>query len=267
MSASSPQPSDVREDVILYVIPGSHACRAAMLMLEHKGVPHRVVALPSALHPMLVRVFGFAGGDAKLRDTDGRRSLMLRVLNQLGTVPAMRFGRERVQTNREIARFLERARPEPPLFPADPERRRVVEEAERCGDQVLQMAARRIVFSAALDGGLDRLYDRANSGRLGPLLSRRETPRKLVSQLAGRTVFSAAGTEDRLMAALPEMLDTVDGWIAAGVLGGERLNAADLQIAPSIALLAYRLDLREQIEARPLGALAERVLPEPAAAS
>jgi glutathione S-transferase len=264
MSESSPQPSDVRKDVILYVIPGSHACRTAMLMLDHKGVPFRMRTLPSGMHPMLIRAFGFAGGDAKLRDADGRRSLMLTLINQLGTVPAMRFDGERVQTNHEIARFLERVRPEPRLFPADPELRGEVEEAERWGDRVLQMAARRITFSAALEGGLDRLHDRANSGRLGPLLSRSETSRMLVSQVAGRTVFSAAGAEDRLIAALPEMLDKVDAWIAAGVLGTEQLNAADFQIAPSIALLAYRLDLREQIEARPLGALAERVLPEPA---
>jgi hypothetical protein len=125
------------------------------------------------------------------------------------------------------------------------------------------MAARRITFSAGLEGGMDRLRDRANSGRLGPLLSRSSTLRKLVTQVAGRTVFDAAGAEDRLMAALPEMLDKVDAWIAAGVLGGPQLNAADLQITPSIALLAYRLDLREQIEARPAGVLAERVLPEP----
>jgi glutathione S-transferase len=212
---------------------------------------------------MLIRASGFPSGDPKLRDAEGRRSLMLTLINQLGTVPAMRFGRERIQTNREIARFLERVRPEPPLFPADPMLRGAVEEAERWGDQVLQMAARRITFSAGLDGGLDRLHDRANSGRLGPLLSRSEAMRVLVSQVAGRTVFSAAGAEDRMMAALPEMLDKVDAWIAAGVLGGPQLNAADFQIAPSIALLAYRLDLREQIEARPLGALAERVLPEP----
>jgi arsenate reductase-like glutaredoxin family protein len=29
----------------LYVIPGSHACRSAILMLEHKQVPYRRVAL------------------------------------------------------------------------------------------------------------------------------------------------------------------------------------------------------------------------------
>jgi glutathione S-transferase len=150
MSESSPQPAEDRDEAILYVIPGSHACRAAMLMLEHKGIRFRLRTLPSGMHPMLIRACGFAGGDAKLRDTDGRRSLMLAAINQLGTVPAMRFGRQRVQTNREIARFLDRARPEPPLFPADPQRRVEVEEAERWGDRVLQMAARRITFSAGL---------------------------------------------------------------------------------------------------------------------
>jgi hypothetical protein len=48
------------------------------------------------------------------------------------------------------------------------------------------------------------------------------------------------------------------------VLNGPQLNAADFVIAPSLALIAYRLDLRAQIEARPCGAFVERVLPEPA---
>ena len=62
------------------------------------------------------------------------------------------------------------------------------------------------------------------------------------------------------------MLDEVDGLIDAGVLGGERLNAADMMIAPSLALLAYRRDLRPEIERRPAGALLDRLLPEPPAA-
>jgi len=257
--------SDAREEATLYVIPGSHACRAAMLMLEHKQVPYRLVTFPAGMHPMLVRAFGFAAGD-EARNVDGRRPAMLATINRLGTVPALRMGRERVQTNLAIARHLERVRAEPPLFPAEPELRAGVEEAASWGDQVLQMAARRITFSAALEGGLDRLADRGNSGRLGPLLSRSELLRVFVTQGAGRAVFGAAGAEDRLMAELGEMLDAVDAWIERGVLGGEQLNAADFLIAPSLALLAYRLDLRQGIEARPLGALIERVLPEPTAA-
>ena len=40
----------------LYVIPGSHACRSAMLMLEHKRVPYRRVDIVTLLHPVVVRL-------------------------------------------------------------------------------------------------------------------------------------------------------------------------------------------------------------------
>ena len=35
----------------LYVIPGSHACRAAILMLEHKRVPYRRIDIVPLTHP------------------------------------------------------------------------------------------------------------------------------------------------------------------------------------------------------------------------
>src|SRR5919201_257991 len=37
--------------------------------------------------------------------------------------------------------------------------------------------------------------------------------------------------------ALPEYLDRVDAWIADGVIGGDAVNAADLQIASSSRLM------------------------------
>ena len=45
---------------------------------------------------------------------------------------------------------------------------------------------------------------------------------------------------------------------------GEALNAADYMIVTSLALLSYRRDLSEGIEARPAGRLVDRVLPLPA---
>jgi hypothetical protein len=60
------------------------------------------------------------------------------------------------------------------------------------------------------------------------------------------------------------MLDRIDGWIADGVLNGSALYAADFMIAPSLALIGYRRDLRPELESRPLWALVERLLPEPA---
>ena len=49
---------DHRMGAKLYVIPGSHACRTASLMLEHKHIPYDTVELPTGLHPFLVRARG-----------------------------------------------------------------------------------------------------------------------------------------------------------------------------------------------------------------
>ncbi len=69
-------------------------------------------------------------------------------------------------------------------------------------------------------------------------------------------------TEREMLAELPAMLDRIDAWVEAGVLNSAELNAADFMIAPSLALLCYRRDLRPQIESRPAGALVERVFSE-----
>jgi hypothetical protein len=45
-------------------------------------------------------------------------------------------------------------------------------------------------------------------------------------------------------------------------LNWERLNCADLQIATSLALVDYRLDVRENLRGRPAAKLMDRVLPE-----
>jgi glutathione S-transferase len=252
------------ESATLYVFPGSHACTCAMLMLDLKGIPYRRVNLISGLHPLGVRIHGFRGNRTPIRRVDGRTHRSLGLLDRIGTVPALRFGMEKIQTNREIARFLERTHPEPPLFPPEGARRRAVEEAERWGDEILQMSARRIVLAASRRG-LQELRDRGGRGRLGPLLSENETARIVSGRVAAQIFKVSDSSERELLAALPAMLDSIDAWIAAGVLDAGELNAADLMIAPSLALLAYRLDLRPEIEARAAGGLLERVLPEPTA--
>ena len=249
----------------LYVIPGSHACRAGMLMLEHKRIPFRTVELFTGAHPYLLRLLGFPGNKQPIRTVDGRTHRSLALIDRLGTVPALRFGSERVQTNRAIARFLDRVQPQPPLFPADPERRAAVEQAERWGDEVLQMAARRIALAAAARDTAE-IHDRGGSGRLGALLSHHHAIRAVHGQVAARVAFRAnPDTEPKLLAELPQMLDHVDQLIDAGVLNGAELGAADFMIAPSIALLSYRLDLRDEIAARPAGAMIDRILPMPPA--
>jgi glutathione S-transferase len=245
----------------LYVIHGSHACAAAKLMLDRKGIDFRTVTLPTGIHPQLVRLRGFPGSTKPMRMVDGRPTRMSALLDRLGTVPALRLGPHRMQRNHEIARTLERLVPEPRLFPEDAEQRAAVEEAEAWADEPLQMLARRLVLAAPLD----RLSERGARGRLGALLAGNDLQRKIGAKLAGRTTFAVnAESERRLRDQLPAALDRADGYFAAGVIGGAEPNVADIMIAPSLALLDYRLDLREELRARPVFAIVERLLPEPA---
>jgi glutathione S-transferase len=242
----------------LYVILGSHACRTGMLLLEHKGIDYRRVEIPTGFHPLALPLLGFKGSREPLRHLEGRRPFILAAADRMGTVPALRVGGQRVMTNRAIARLLDARRPDPPLFPADPDRRAAVEEAEQWGDEVLQMAARRIVLASALhNGGAD--------GRLGPLLYHHDALRRGIVEFVRRFAFDARPkSAARLCAQAPALLDRVDAWIADGVLGGDHLNSADYMIVPSLALLSYAEPMRPQLEGRPLLGLLDRVLPEPA---
>jgi len=246
----------VAEQPRLYVILGSHACRTGILLVEHKGIDYKQVRLPTGLHPLAVRVLGFSPNRRPLRTIDGRRTPMLAGADRMGTVPALRVDGTRVKTNHAIARYLDERQPDPPLFPADPAKRAAVEEAERWGDEELQMVARRIAL-ACVD------VSKAGDGRLGPLLFHHTTVRRAGVELF-RRVFDADGEAERsLRARLPSMLDRIDAWVADGTLNGEQLYAADYAIAPSLALLWYVRDLQPELSSRPLLALIDRVLPSP----
>jgi glutathione S-transferase len=246
----------------LYVILGSHACRTGMLLMEHKGIEYERVELPTGLHPFLLRFRGFKREKAPHRNIGGRRPQMLATADRMGTVPALQMNGDRVETNREIARYLERSQPDPPLFPSDTERRKAVEEAESWGSETFQMVARRLVLAASLHP--DVLVNGANDGRLGPLLYRSQRVRLQGTRMFARFVFRAnRQAEQELLASLPDLLDRIDEWVEAGVLNGEELNAADLMIAPSLALLTYRSDVRSDVERRPSSRLLDRVMPEP----
>jgi glutathione S-transferase len=224
------------DEATLYGIPGSHAARTGELMVEYKGIPYRRVDLQPGAHRVILRVRGFKGDRVPaLRLPDGRR----------------------VQGTRGLSRGLDEIQPEPRLVPDDPR----VEDAERWGDEVLQQWARRMVVEAGTRDP-DALHDRGGSGRLGYLL----TPYARLRPHIGRGVRVAFLMGSRQLREdqqrVDEILDHVDGLIATGVLGGERLNCADFQIAASLALVDYRLDVRERLRGRPAGALMDRVLPE-----
>jgi glutathione S-transferase len=256
----------VTDEAILYAIPGSHACKTGELMLAHKGIPYRRVDFIPGMHSMRVRMKGFPGKGEERRLGGAEPTAGLALGDRLGTVPAIRIGDEHLQVNRKIARRLDELQPDPPLFPADPELRAEVEEAERWGDDPFQMVARRLTLAGGIHGP-DFMYRRAGTGPLGPLLFHNDTVRRIGTRGMSRFLFRVdPESEGRMLAELPAMLDRIDAWIAAGVLNGETLNAADYMILTSLAMLWYREDLGPEIESRPLGELVARALPVPARA-
>ena len=250
----------------LYVIPGSHACRSAMLMLEHKQVPYKRVDVLTLTHPVRVRLHGFSAG-GQSRSAGGRRTLGIRLGDRLGTVPALAAGRDRISTNHGIARYLDEKHPDPPLFPADPERRAAVEEAESWANQKLQMTARRVPGAAAVRDPATFAEDTGN-GRMGYLLYKSAPVRRVIVPRILSQVFRASPAKDsELLAELERMLDKVDALIRDGVLNGPELNAADFMVASSLALILYRRDVRPMFDGRPALELVDRLLPEPEIAS
>jgi glutathione S-transferase len=248
----------------LYVIPGSHACRAAMLMLDYKEVPYQRVEFITLTHATMVRLHGFDAG-GQTRAAGGKRPLALRMGDSFGTVPGLADGERKISTNYRIARYLDEQQPEPSLLPGDPEQRARVEEAERWANGELQMNARRIIFSAVLQDPV-KMSKLSGGGRLGALLYRQERARRLIAPWIGRLVFASTPAEEgELIDQLPAMLDRVDAWIADGVLGGPEPNVGDFMVAPSLALILYRPDVQDVFKGRPALALVDRLLPEPAA--
>jgi glutathione S-transferase len=223
----------------LYVIPASHPSIAARLMLEQKGIAYKRTDLMPVVSKGALRALGFPGV----------------------TVPAIKIDGSKVQGSRQIARELDRVRPDPPLLPSDPEKRAAVEEAERFGDEELQQPIREILWwTIKRDKAPLRSY--SEGAKLGiPIGLAMKTAAPIVA-LSAR--FNEATDENvkRDLEQLPSMLQRIDDWIAAGVLGGEQPNAADFQIAPSLGLAMTMEDLRPAIENRPAGQLAKRIVPD-----
>jgi glutathione S-transferase len=224
--------------VKLYSIAVSHPARAAGLMLRYKGIEHELVDIPPGTQRLLLRLHGFRGA----------------------TVPALKIDGRKLQGSLNISRALDELQPEPPLFPADPQKRAAVENAERWGDAELQPVPRNIFrLSVASDQGL-RLDLATSTGiPLAPVAARLMKP---VAWYFARVVSRADEASVRSeLAALPAQLDHVDELIAEGVIGGEQPNAADFQIATSVRVLLNFPQIRPLIEGRPAGELAMRIAP------
>jgi len=210
----------------------------ARLMLERKGIEYRRVDLLPAIHKPILWALRF----------------------ETVTVPALKIHGRRIQGSRNISHALEELQSEPRLFPQEGPERAAVEEAERWGDEILQPTARRLSWWLL----------RRDHSTIGTFLegARIGLPHGVAVRTAAPIVWASArinGANDDSarpdLAALPAMLDKIDGWIDAGVIGRAEPNAADFQIAPSVRLLLCFEDYTPSIRDRPAGELAMRVVP------
>ncbi len=209
-------------------------------MLQQQGVDYRETSLPGGLHPAILRALGFRGATVPaLRLTDGRR----------------------LQGTRSISAALHEAAPERGLYPADPELRTRVEDAERWGEEVLQPIPRRLIRRGLRDHLRQRQW-------FADVASPFPAPRVmgvLLTPLVPVFVAQAGATPERVrqdLAELPALLDRVDSLLADGTIGGLQLNPADWQIGTTVRMLLAFEDVTALVVGRPAEAHARRVQPQ-----
>jgi glutathione S-transferase len=222
----------------LFGVPASHPSLAAELMLQHKRIDYRRIDLVTAAHRGLVRALGFPGK----------------------SVPAIRIDGAKVQGTTAIALALDALVPSPPLFPADPERRAAVVEADAWGNEVLQPVPRRLIWNA-LKRDRSTVASYLEDAKLGiptSVAARTSAPIAAAARRINRATDEAVARD---LEALPELIDRVDDLIEEGVIRGSERNAADFQIATSVSLLLTMDDVRPLIEGRPAERLARELVP------
>jgi glutathione S-transferase len=221
----------------LYGIAVSHPSHAARAMLELKGIEYELKNFQVGMQPIGLRAAGFRGRK----------------------VPALKIDGRRVQGSKSIARVLDEIRPDPPLFPAD--RRDAVEEAEAWGEHEFQPLPRRFFRWGMAHKPELRRWVLEN-------LVRAPAPGVVSAAMVPQTRYfahvSRANDENTRagVARLPALLDRVDALIADGTIGREgEPNAADFQIASTIAVLRVFGDLATAVEGRPGAELATKLFP------
>jgi glutathione S-transferase len=219
----------------LYALPASHPCEAIEVAMRLKGVPcERVDMIPVLSKAMQWQRF------------------------RAFTVPGVVFDDgKKVLGSREIVRELEHRAPEPPLLPHDARERRLVEDAERWGDEVLQPLGRRLAWATLKRTPGSMMSYSANSDLPVPdALARLSAP--LLAHASSR--FNHAGDAE-VRADLVNLefhLERADTWLEKGAIGGEQPNAADLQIGSGLRLLLTIGDLEPVVGAHPSAEVARR---------
>ena len=222
----------------LYSLHISHPGIAARRMLDLKGIEYEVVDIWPGLQRASLRMHGF------------RR----------GTVPALRIEGRRIQGSTAISRALDELVPDPPLFPADPERRRRVEELEEWGEKELQEVPRRAIRWGLVRRVSLRRWIAEDSEVPGPGLA--AATGGPTARYYARASHANNDTVREDLRRLPEMLARVDACVAEGVIGPGEDNAATFQVLSTVRLLDEFEDLRALMARHDCTRAAREVFPD-----
>jgi glutathione S-transferase len=206
-------------ELVLHVLPPSHPCMTATVALRLKGLEYeRVEFVPGPHVEQMQAIYG-----------EGNH-----------TVPGLLVDGEPVHGSRAILARLEQLAPDPVLYPSED-----VREAERWGDEEFQDLGRRLPWGA--------LHFRPEAmgtfGGAGPLDGPgTDFAIRFVRSTWKYHGISAARLQEDL-AGLSAKLAHVEELAAAGIIGGEQPNAADLQIGATLRVLLTLGDLRPLLHA------------------
>jgi glutathione S-transferase len=206
--------------------------------LDFKGVPHRrrslVPGMPRAL-----------------------------LFSQRGTFPVLDLDGERLVDSTRIIEALERRRPEPPLYPADPEQRRRALELEDFFDEEVGHEGRRVFFYDLRDepGYLSAFV---TTGR-GPLIRgfvRAFWPVAMI--VAGRRYRFYEADVEEARGKLVAALDRIEAETrATGYLVGSSFSVADLTAAALLYPLAWPAEVQYPLPEPPARPFFDKVAGHP----
>lgn len=225
----------------IYRVPASHPCQAVIRGAELKGIEHKVVDLAPLTQPLVATaLFGSR------------------------TVPAMKIiggpnGTEKAQTTIKCLRALESLQPDPPFYPAEAGARERVLAAEAWGAGEIQDLTRRIIW-VALAAKPDALLSFDSNLPLPDAIAKPAGPAVIWGERKLNNASDEKVRED--LELFPKLVDEIDDYIAAGVIGNESPNAADLTIFSNLWLLRSVTDLRPFIDSRPAGRKTREVFGE-----
>ncbi len=221
--------------ITLHGLPPSPPCFTIEAALKIKGLPYERIDLQ----------LGKQGDEMEAIYGEGRR-----------TVPGLLIGDEPVHGSTAIMPRIDQLGDGPSLYPesiADQ-----VREAELWGEGDLQLAGRLLPWGAMHFRPEAMGYFAGDAPLDAPGT---DFAIKMIRGAWRYTGITAAGLHGQLQQ-LPELLDHVARLIADGIIGGEQLNAADLQIGANLRSLMIVEDVHPLVERNGVGDLARRVFPE-----